>query len=157
MTEAEWQSCADPRQMQQALRGRASERKLRLFAVACCHRLGPVLQDPRITAALDVAERHADGAATQADLEAALRGAALAQRAQRSVEGCGASPAETATRSGFSSASSMASLFSLSKIPLLEDAGAVGVAEPVGQDRQGVRGRLVCRLGSRAGSARVGY
>src|SRR3954462_14710908 len=83
ITEAEWQSCADPRPMQEALRGKASERKLRLFAVACCRRLGPLLQDPRIIAALDVAERHADGAATQADLEAALRGAAKAQRAQR--------------------------------------------------------------------------
>lgn len=83
ITEAEWQSCADPRPMQEALRGKASERKLRLFAVACCRRLGPLLQDPRITTALDVAERHADGAATQADLEAVLRGAALAQRAQR--------------------------------------------------------------------------
>jgi hypothetical protein len=83
LTEAEWQRCADPRPMQQALRGQASERKLRLFAVACCRRLGPLLQDPRITAALDVAERHADGAATPADLEAALQSAAQAQRAQR--------------------------------------------------------------------------
>ena len=83
MTEAEWQRCADPRPMREALRGKASERKLRLFAVACCRRLGPLLQDPRIITALDVAERHADGAATRADLEAALRGAALAQRAQR--------------------------------------------------------------------------
>jgi hypothetical protein len=83
LTEAEWQSCADPGPMQEALRGKASERKLRLFAVACCRQLGPLLQDPRITTALDVAERHADGAATQADLEAALRGATLAQHAQR--------------------------------------------------------------------------
>src|SRR3954447_9235413 len=83
LTEAEWEGCADPLPMQVALRGKASERKLRLFAVACCRRLGPLLQDPRIVAALDVAERHADGAATQADLEAALRGASKAQRAQR--------------------------------------------------------------------------
>jgi hypothetical protein len=83
ITEAEWQSCADPLPMQVAIRGKASERKQRLFAVACCRRLGPLLQDPRITTALDVAERHADGAATQADLEAALNGAARAQHAQR--------------------------------------------------------------------------
>jgi hypothetical protein len=69
--------------MQEALRGKASDRKLRLFAVACCRQLGPLLKDPRITNALDVAERYADGAATQADLEAALRGATQAQRAQR--------------------------------------------------------------------------
>jgi hypothetical protein len=83
ITEAEWESCADPLPMYEALRGQVSERKLRLFGVACCRRLGPLLQDPRILTALDVAERYADGAATQIDLEAALRGAAQAQRAQR--------------------------------------------------------------------------
>src|SRR4029077_11804788 len=59
------------------------ERKLRLFAVACCRRLGPLLPDPRITTGLDAGERHADRAAIPAALEAALRGAALAQHAQR--------------------------------------------------------------------------
>ena len=83
ITEADWQSCADPRPMRDALRGNASERKLRLYAVACCRQLGPLLKDARITDALDVAERHADGVATRADLEAALQGAARAQRAQR--------------------------------------------------------------------------
>jgi hypothetical protein len=83
LAEAEWPSCADPRPMLVALQGKASERKLRLFAVACCRQLGPLLSDPRITTALDVAERHADGASTQADLEAALRGASRAQHAQR--------------------------------------------------------------------------
>jgi hypothetical protein len=83
MTEKQWLACTDPTPMLGFLRGKASERKLRLFAVACCRRLGPLLQDTRITAALDVAERHTDGAATQADLEAALRAAAKAQHAQR--------------------------------------------------------------------------
>jgi hypothetical protein len=83
MTEAEWLACADTKPMLRYLRGRASDRKQRLFAVACCRRLGPLLQDPRVTTALDVAERYADGAATQADLDAALRGASQAQRAQR--------------------------------------------------------------------------
>ena len=85
MTESDWNSSTDPQAMLSFLRdgGRATDRKLRLFAVACCRRLGPLLQDPRITTALDVAERYADGAATQADLEAALRGAVRAQRAQR--------------------------------------------------------------------------
>jgi hypothetical protein len=31
MTEAEWLACADPEKMLEFLRGRASERKLRLF------------------------------------------------------------------------------------------------------------------------------
>jgi hypothetical protein len=83
ITEAEWLGCADPRPMHEAVRGTVSERKLRLFAVACCRGLGPLLKDPRITTGLDVADRYADGAATRADLEAALQGAARAQRAQR--------------------------------------------------------------------------
>jgi hypothetical protein len=83
VTEDDWLAATDPVPMFSFLRGKVSERKVRLFAVGCCRRLGPLLQDPRITAALDVAERHADGAATAADLEAALREAARAQRSQR--------------------------------------------------------------------------
>jgi hypothetical protein len=39
MTEAEWLACADPRPMVEFLRGKASDRKLRLFASDCCVRL----------------------------------------------------------------------------------------------------------------------
>src|SRR5260370_823189 len=42
MTESQWQTCADPAPMLAFLRRRARERKLRLFAVACSHR---ILQD----------------------------------------------------------------------------------------------------------------
>lgn len=39
MTPAEWLACDDPAVMLDALRGRASSRKLRLFAVACSRRI----------------------------------------------------------------------------------------------------------------------
>jgi hypothetical protein len=83
VTEKEWLAATDPAPMLAFLRGRVSERKFRLFSVACCRRLGPLLKDTRVTTALDMAEQHADGTATQAELDAALRGAAQAQRAQR--------------------------------------------------------------------------
>ena len=40
MTEAAWMACTDPGLMLEFLRGRAGERKLLLFACACCRGLG---------------------------------------------------------------------------------------------------------------------
>jgi hypothetical protein len=44
-----------------ALRGRVSDRKLRLFAVACCRHTGHLWSDARIRALVDVTERLAEG------------------------------------------------------------------------------------------------
>jgi hypothetical protein len=62
MTEQEWLASTDPTQMLAVLRDKASDRKLRLLAVAYARRrfgnLGP----------LEVAERYADGLADQSEL-----------------------------------------------------------------------------------------
>jgi hypothetical protein len=77
-TDAErWATGDDPAALLALVRPRATARKARLFACACCRRLWPLLRDGRARRAVEVAERYADGGATAAELEVA-RAAATA-------------------------------------------------------------------------------
>jgi hypothetical protein len=61
MTESDWAISTDPTAMLAFLRDcGASERKLRLFAVACCRRVCHLMTDERNRAAVDMSERAAD-------------------------------------------------------------------------------------------------
>jgi hypothetical protein len=73
MTEAEWLRCDDPDKMLKFVRGKAGERKLRLFACACCRRRWHRLRDERSRKAVEVAERYADGEAEEQELNSARR------------------------------------------------------------------------------------
>jgi hypothetical protein len=71
MTEDDWLTLSDPRAMLAFLRGQATERKLRLFAVACCWQAVDLFPDRRLRDAIRVAERLADGGVKEAERLAA--------------------------------------------------------------------------------------
>jgi hypothetical protein len=85
--EDDWSACNDPGDMVQFLRdsSKLSERKARLFAVACCfHCFWNLLVDDETRAAVGVAARHAEGLAeTQEVMEAAASAAAVAAARER--------------------------------------------------------------------------
>jgi hypothetical protein len=82
MTEQEWLACSDPTPMLELMKGKASDRKLRLFAVAgCCLQCRPELLP-----IFEVTERFADGLANVQEirshwLQRGMRGPAWPERA----------------------------------------------------------------------------
>ena len=92
MNEALWLRCPDPTPLLDYLEGRATERRLRLFACACARRFwGHLRRDRRgreagepaerfaCREAIETAERFADGLATVDELAAAHEAAMLSQ------------------------------------------------------------------------------
>jgi hypothetical protein len=87
MTEGEWWDCnpTELGKMLTFLHGkRASPRKVWLFDCACCRGVWPLLTDQRSRAAVEAAERYADGLVAGETLEAAHRdaGDAIAEGGQ---------------------------------------------------------------------------
>jgi hypothetical protein len=56
MTEAEWLECASPGTMLEFLDGKATERKTRLFACACCRRIWGLIVNESLRRAVVIAE-----------------------------------------------------------------------------------------------------
>jgi hypothetical protein len=75
VTEAEWTAATDPAPMFATVKDRKADRKLRLFAVACCRRLVSLRDDEIAQNALAVAELFADGLAPKARRRGAYKSA----------------------------------------------------------------------------------
>lgn len=82
MTEREWLESGSPAAMLKCVKSKLSERKARLFAAACCRRLSWVYSKRQV--AVEVAERFADGLASQEELLAVF--SAAQQEAWESAE-----------------------------------------------------------------------
>jgi hypothetical protein len=95
MTEAEWGAAVDPQAMLRVLRGRGSDRKLRLFAAACCRLVWDDLPFEECRVAVQLGERYADGLATAAELGSAAR---ALNRLIAPERGCHARLAQAASR-----------------------------------------------------------
>jgi hypothetical protein len=70
VTEAEWLAATDSAPMAVFLRRATSDRKMRLFACACCRGVWPAFTDPRGRRSVDAAERFADGFIDRPELRA---------------------------------------------------------------------------------------
>jgi hypothetical protein len=78
VTEADWLAGSNPIAMLSFLRGRVSDRKLRLYACACCRCIWNLLRDQRSRTAIELAERFADGAVSCEDFQTAVDAASTA-------------------------------------------------------------------------------
>jgi hypothetical protein len=69
MTESDWLESSDPEEMLVELGElEASDRKVRLFMCACCRRIWDLFKDERCRRAVEIAERYADGLASDDEI-----------------------------------------------------------------------------------------
>src|ERR1700730_2942586 len=83
MTENGWVDCAHPNRMLEFVTGKTSDRKLRLFAVACCRSIWHLLTDGDIRQAVECAELFADDLLRKDELQVAFGAATIPMQAER--------------------------------------------------------------------------
>ncbi|HEY1187738.1 MAG TPA: hypothetical protein VGE74_08780 [Gemmata sp.] len=75
MNESLWRDCAEPTPMLEFSQSLAGDRKLRLFACACCRRIWDLMTTPSSRTAVEIAERFADGLVSEHERYAAFAAA----------------------------------------------------------------------------------
>jgi hypothetical protein len=83
MTEQEWQICTDRLEMLRFLQGKVSERKLRLFACACCRAIWSLFRENICRQAIALSEKFADGRVGVGELHKAVEAASRDGRRRR--------------------------------------------------------------------------
>jgi len=84
MTEEEWLACAEPEPMLEFVKAAATDRKLRLFGVACCRRIWSLMPNRKCKAAVDRAESYAEGCCASHPLQEASENVSVGMLALRS-------------------------------------------------------------------------
>ena len=136
MTENDWLEGTDPTPMLEFMWGKATQRKLRLFAVACCRRIWTQMTDTRSRHAVDLAERSADEPVSDRELDlasGAAEGAYEDSLTNDEGKAVGDDDPRTAAAAAASYASSPGTLGPEHFSVVLEETAA---ASPVGADRE---------------------
>lgn len=108
MTEPEWLSSTDPIPLLKRVGGRRNERKLRLFAVACCRRMTFLADDEVSQKALTLAELFADGQLAKPQRRNAYESVAWGHRRSRVMWALAKVATQAATWSSHTSANGVA-------------------------------------------------
>lgn len=104
MTEAEWLACTKPQKMLEFLRGKASDRKLRLFVAACCRRIWHRIVDERCQQGIEGVETFAD-ARTNRDRQAIK---SIRRKVREAERACGRNLPTMAVRAAVGRTASLA-------------------------------------------------
>jgi hypothetical protein len=75
MTEAEWLGSIFPPSMLAFIRGKTTDRKLRLFACACCRRISELFWHEKLKELVEISESHIDHQATDEELSRVVEAA----------------------------------------------------------------------------------